>query len=165
MTRAEQQADRFRRTPCLADDSRRKLKSVMWLNKRLTGNRVAKLLDRKSASQKRLEKAEKHTQDRDNFIVFVDMLASLGGTFHPYRDHDEPKPHTGGSARIRSVPFAKEVSKSKADAELQMIQTGFEVAAEAKDKEGMSKAVSARKKFQGVYYRDLHGSLRRVLAR
>jgi hypothetical protein len=137
----------------------------MWLNKSLTGDKVAKLLDRKSGSQKRYERADRRTQDRDNFIVWTDLLDSLGGVYEPYRDNSEPKVHTGKAARIRTVPFAKEVSKSKSDMELQMIQTNFEVAAEAKDKEGMSQAVNARKKFQGVYYRDLHGSLRRVLAR
>jgi hypothetical protein len=165
MTRAEQQAERFRRTPCLADDSRRKMKSVMWQNKTLTGDKVAKLLDRKSGSQRRLEKAEKSTLDRDNFIVFTDMIADLGGVYEPYRDRDERKIHTGSAAVVRSVPFAKEITKSRVDMELQLIQTNFEVAAQAKDMDGMAKAVSARKKFQGVYYRDLHGSLRRVLAK
>jgi len=165
MTRAEEQAERFRKTPCPAEDSRRKMKSVMWQNKSLTGIKVAELLDRKSGSQKRYEKAERRAEDRDNFIVWTDLLASVGGVYEPYRDNSEPKVHTGSSDKIRTAPFAKEVTKSKADMELHLIKTNFETASEAKDLSGMNKAMIAAKKFQGVYYRDVHGSLRRVLAR
>lgn len=84
-----------------------------------------------------------------NWVLwFMDAIRSFGGEYIPMRNLDEPKKITGRRAnrlQMRAVPTLKPGALKKIHAALKT-----------------EDAASVRLQFSRAYYRDKHGSLRRV---
>lgn len=101
---------------------------------------------------------------------FSRVIRELGGKYTVWRDM------SGGAAKItgrrlmqRAIPFVKEISnKGKAQTAVSMLVQAEEKAFGSKG--GMTlkqrdELAARRRELQQAYYRDIHGSLRRVLAK
>ena len=105
-TKAEEQAERYRRTPCPAPATRKKLRSVMWLNRGdLTGRNLQATIGRKQGQKRSFRMAHNQT---DNVGLFKDMLASFGGIFEEFTHTGERKKHTSGRRESRPRYVEKE---------------------------------------------------------
>jgi hypothetical protein len=105
-TRVEEQAERYLRTPCPAKASRKKLRSVMWLNRNnLTGNFLFAEIGRKQGKKRSYRMAH---SDTNNMPIFKDMLASFGGFFEEFTYTGERKKHTSGRRESRPRYIEKE---------------------------------------------------------
>jgi hypothetical protein len=114
MTRAEEQAERFRNTQCPAKVSRKKLRQLMPQNR---ANLTSKALQepnnpfympgRKRGGGHFHQHYVRPTLDRgSNFMVFLDAIKSLGGAVWDM-DHEDKttgkKVHSGGRREMRSA--------------------------------------------------------------
>ena len=103
--------------------------------------------------------------EKDWIKWFMDAVREHGGRYIPYRFMD------GGAAKItgrrlmkRQIPFVREFpSKARVDAAINMLQAK-EQASEG-DSKAQGEVARQRRELETMYYRDNHGSLRRVLAK
>ena len=99
-TKAEEQSERYRKTPCPAKASRRKLRAVMWLNTQKLRSRVLQETIGRKQGQKRSFRIPHNAEN--NLGIFKDMLSSFGGFFEEFTHTGERKKHTSGRRENRS---------------------------------------------------------------
>jgi len=132
MTRAEQQQQRYLNTPCPRPGSRRKWKAL--------GLSTDAVDQRMKTEMRRLEKAERRMRPEPNkdgnLAAFIGMLKSLGGKYTVLRFKGKKKAHSDGRLK-RELVFVKEVTEDE-------LNEG--------DIENLV----------GKYWRDRHGTLRRI---
>ena len=105
-SRAEEQRDRYLRTPCPAKSSRKKLRSVMWQNrKNVTSRALLADTGRKRGKNRFFRGPMTNT---NNLQVFKDALASFGGFFEEFTHTGERKKHTSGRRESRPRYVEKE---------------------------------------------------------
>jgi hypothetical protein len=123
-------------------------------------------------AQKRFLKSQLETRASGETWVgwFSRVIRELGGNYKVWRDM------SGGAAKItgrrlmqRHIPFVKEFSSTgKAKAAVSMLahaeDKAFGTKGEMTPKQ-RNELAAQRRELQRSYYRDIHGSLRRVLAK
>ena len=108
--RAEEQAARFRATPCPAKVSRKKLHQLMYQNRQnLTSSALLEpknpyhMPGRKRGVGHFHQHYVRPTLDRgSNFMVFLDAIKSLGGVVWDVAHEDKKKVHIGGRRELRA---------------------------------------------------------------
>lgn len=123
-------------------------------------------------AQKRFLEAQLESQSSGETWVgwFSRVVRELGGNYTVWRDM------SGGAAKItgrrlmqRAIPFVRQFSSAgKAKAAVSMLVQAEDKAFGAKGEMTLkqrTELATQRRELQRSYYRDIHGSLRRVLAK
>lgn len=98
-SRAEEQRQRYLRTPCPAKVSRKKLRQLMWRNRPNLTSKALFAEMKREPGQKRPYRGPNTTIDK--LATFKDIISSVGGFFQEFDHTGERKKHTSGRRENR----------------------------------------------------------------